>query len=82
MNSNGRTKANNELTSERTDILYLVLVEHCAPTAEKCPFRDIRKKPWREQIRWVQQLTDIQIQNMLVFHKTCLLNKEHKPTLL
>jgi hypothetical protein len=82
MDSEGRPKVNTEMTNERADILYLVLVEHCAPTVEKCPFRDIRKTPWREQIRWTEQLTDIQIQNMVVFHKLCPFNKEHKPTLL
>ena len=82
MDSEGRPKANTEMTNERADIFCLVLVEDYAPTMGKCPFRDIRKKPWREQIRWVQQLTDIQIQNMVAFHKLCPFNKEHKPTLL
>jgi len=82
MDSNGCTKMNNKLLTERTGIVHLVFVGHCAPTAEKCPFREIRKKTWGDKIHWIQQLTDIQIQNMLAFHETCQFNKEHKSTLL
>ena len=82
MDKESRTKANTEVASLRADILCLVLMEDYAPTVGKCPFREIRKKTLREKIRWVEQLTDIQIQNMVVFHKLCPFNKEHKPTLL
>jgi hypothetical protein len=82
MNSEGRPKANIEMTSERAGILCLVLMGDYAPTVEQCPFQDIRTKSFRERIRWTEQLTDIQIQNMVVFHKTCPFNKDHKPTLI
>jgi len=82
MDKERRTKANRKMTSERADILCLAFLEGFAPTAEKCPFREIRKKTWREKIQWIEQLTDIEIQNMVVFHKLCPFNKEHKPTLL
>jgi len=82
MDKESRTKANKEVASGRADILCLVLVEDYAPTVDNCPFREIRKKTRREKIRWTEQLTDIEIQNMVVFHKLCPFNKKHKPTLL
>ena len=82
MDKHGHPEANTEITNERAGVLCLVIVADYAPTAENCPFREIRKKNWGEQIRWVQQLTDLQIREMVAFHKTCPLNKDHKPTLL
>ena len=82
MDNQGHPEANTEINDEIADVICLVLVDDYAPTAENCPFREIRKENWGEQIRWVQQLTDIQVKDMVAFHKTCPFNKDHKPTLL
>jgi hypothetical protein len=82
MNNTGRSKANNGFLDKRGHLLCLAFSCPCAPATKKCPFLDIRKKTLKEQIRWAQQLTDTQIKNMVVFHKACRFNKEHKATLL
>jgi len=62
-----------------TKRVYVIGLLVCCPYKSNpatCPLYDIRQKPVRERAKWVKQLTDEQIQDIINIHKECFIRRE------
>jgi hypothetical protein len=60
----------------RSYIVGLLVECPFEPNPTDCALQPIRKKPLKERIEWVNQLTDDQVRDIISEHKECLKRKE------
>ena len=75
-----RRQAERRSGNERRKATVSGLLFDCPykPNPEGCILCDIRKRPTKERIEWLNQLTGVEIQHIIGFHDECLTKRQEQ----